>query len=98
LVGEGGDIEGCSGGSVWSCEVSEALRFDEFNFNFYKKKTWPFIRDEIFLLVLKFENTSRMFKGFNNAYITFKVVKNVFLTRHEIYNINSDRKITRKIF
>jgi hypothetical protein len=33
------------------------------------KKTWPFIRDEIFLLVLKFENTSRMFKGFNNAYI-----------------------------
>jgi hypothetical protein len=51
LVGEGGDIEGCSGGSVWSCEVSEALRFDEFNFNFYKKKTWPFIRDEIFLLV-----------------------------------------------
>jgi len=33
------------------------------------KKTWPFIRDEIFLLVLKFENTSRMFKGYNNAYI-----------------------------
>jgi hypothetical protein len=24
-----------------------------------------------------------------------KVVKNVFLTRHEIYNINSDRKIVK---
>jgi hypothetical protein len=96
LVGEGGDIEGCSGGSVWSCEVSEAGLMNLTLISI--KKTWPFIRDEIFLLVLKFENTSRMFKGFNNAYITFKVVKNVFLTRHEIYNINSDRKITRKIF
>jgi len=27
-----------------------------------------------------------------------KVVKNVFLTRHEIYNINSDHKIVSKIF
>ena len=27
------------------------------------------------------------------TYITTKVVKNIFLTRHEIYNINSDCKL-----
>jgi len=38
-----------------------------------------------------------------NAFIIYerviaKVVKNIFLTRHEKYNINLDRKITKELF
>jgi uncharacterized protein YjbK len=34
----------------------------------------------------------------NSEDLKIKVVKNIFLTRHEKYKINSDRKIIRKFF
>jgi len=57
-------------GVVMGLKLQDRMVLILFYIYIYKKKAWPLIGEEIFLLVSESFKTSTMPKGINNAYIT----------------------------